>query len=662
MSSKCFFGFLGLSRLYFSLGVCVVVFVASQLLCVRVADAQVTPARTTLPDGVRPVIDKIGRSEVSSDHIPGLVILVEDHGVVDIGTYGVTDTASQTAMTEDRRFEIGSTTKQFTAVCILQLVEAGRVSLDDPLSKFVPSYKAAALVTVRQMLGQISGIPEYLDGPHILSEAGSHASFDALLGRVRSRPLDFPPGTSWEYSNTNYLLLGRIVEIVSGQSYESYVREHIFEPAGLRDSNFIGSGESSPSGRGYEYRNGQIRSAPKLDESWAWAAGGIVSTARDLLTWNAALSSGSLLSLADVRLMRTSGTLNNGEPTGYGFGFFVDSDLSRTRIWHGGNTWGFSSADITYPEDGQTVIVLTNSGDAPATTIASHIFAALHPLLSVESPDTKTTTKTASDESGAVDPIALYTSAVARMRALPAPPFVTYRSDWSSIGSRFDFYQDGDALLLSVGMGRDFKFQHSYEVAYRREDRTVSLQEAPEAPMIGRGARGFDPTWDGAYETMRYGNGQAPPPPTLAHSPLGAATAEPMVIGRVATISAAFYRVTDAGNGLCPDGTEGHTLSLAALSDAKSHPLTQVTLKNSNGLFCDMRFKLGQRSLAGTSGEYDLRFGTAAGYWLVTGGSIDDTARLFGFSAIHVVLRWNNSNISPADALPPTTFSPAKEK
>jgi hypothetical protein len=255
----------------------------------------------------------------------------------------------------------------------------------------------------------------------------------------------------------------------------------------------------------------------------------------------------------------------------------------------------------------------------------------------------------------------LYTSAVARMRALPAPPAVTYRSDWSSIGSRFDFYQDRDALLLSVGMGRDFKFDHSYEVAYRHADRMVSIQEAPNAPMIGHASRGFDPTWDGAYETMRYGSAEAPPPPP-ALAPLGVATAEPVVIGRVATISAAFYRVTDGTNRLCPDGTEGHTLSLAALSDAKSHPLTQVTVKKSNGLFCDMRFTLGRKSLAGTSGDYDLRFGAVAGYWLVTGGSIDDTARLLGFSAVHVVLRWNNSNISTADALPATAFAAPKQK
>ncbi len=140
--------------------------------------------------------------------------------------------ARKIPVTVGTRFEIGSVTKQFTAACIMQQVTPGKLSLEDPLWKFISDYPAGVAVTVRQMHSHTSGLPEYLD-PEVGHTAALHpAAFATIVGRIAKTPLNFPPGSQWSYSNTNYLLLGRILELTSHESFEQYVREHIFAPAG----------------------------------------------------------------------------------------------------------------------------------------------------------------------------------------------------------------------------------------------------------------------------------------------------------------------------------------------------------------------------------------------------------------------------------------------
>lgn len=332
-------------------------------------------------------------ASMQAQHIPGMAIVVVQHGaVVTNAAYGVKNLKAQTPVDVHTRFEIGSITKQFTAAAILQLREAGKLSLDDPLGTYVPQYAAAKAVTLRQLLWQVSGIPNYTDtkafkaliavknGTLTISKRGT---FEEILSMIQNEPLDFAPGTKWQYSNSNYVLLGRVVEIASGMPWEAYVRKHIFEPAGMTESSFM-SDEPGIGDMATGYATYQGKRYPTSSfYGWAGAAGAIVSTASDLAKWDAALFGGKLLDSDDLGTMTAAGPLPVGAESGarYGFGWMIDTHDGQSRIWHNGGTLGFSSTNQVYSALGQDVIVLTNRGDAEAQGVADAAFDRLHPRL-----------------------------------------------------------------------------------------------------------------------------------------------------------------------------------------------------------------------------------------------------------------------------------------
>ncbi len=320
---------------------------------------------------------------MSEPHVPGLVILVADHGEpVAVRAYGFADVEHRVPMTVDTRFEIGSLTKAFTAACILQLADAHKLSLDDTVGMYVPSFAAAKAVTIRQLLQQASGIPDVLSSDGSMIDAQQHIATSDLIARIAGAGLQFPPGTKWAYSNSNDVILGSIIESVTHETWEQYVREHIFVPAHLTHTGFIGEpAVAGTNARGYIVHDGKPEPAPQLDESWAYAAGAIVSTAGDLLAFDNALLSGSIVPEADVQLMRTRAFLANGTPTGYGLGWAIDGPSAHPRIWHNGETFGFTAANLTYPKEGETIIVLTNLAYIVPQNIGTHVYKALHPEL-----------------------------------------------------------------------------------------------------------------------------------------------------------------------------------------------------------------------------------------------------------------------------------------
>ena len=325
--------------------------------------------------------DAMAAKLLAGKHVPGLAVGVAVAGrvVLERG-YGFADATARVPVTADTRFEIGSITKQFTAACIMQLVEAGKMSLDDRLGTYVSDYFAGRGVTVRQLLEQQSGIPDFLDGPDAVAAAGTEpATYATLLARVSAKPLEFAPGTAWKYSNTNYILLGRIVELVAHEPYEAYVRTHVFEPAGMTQSGFIADEARLPDmAHGYAPTASGVSPAPPLRDDWATSAGAIVSTVGDVLKWNAALLGGKIVKPADVAAMRAGEKTLDGTETNYGFGWIVDSAAGHPRVWHNGGTFGFHAVNVTYPADGEAVVVLANS-TASVERSAFGLFAATHP-------------------------------------------------------------------------------------------------------------------------------------------------------------------------------------------------------------------------------------------------------------------------------------------
>ena len=329
---------------------------------------------------------------MSAAHIPGMQVLVIDKGrVTALRSYGVRDVASKAPVDAHTRFEIGSITKQFTAAAILQLKERGKLKLTDVLATYVPGYAAAKHVTIAQLLGQISGIPEYMAMPAFkalfVTRGGARTipqrgDVTRIVALVKGKPLNFAPGTRWEYSNTNYVLLGRIVEIASGMPWEAYVRANIFRPAGMDESGFMDDeGTMTDVASGYSTLKGSLRRAGAFN-GWGGAAGAIVSTAGDLAKWDAALIGGKLLSADDLATMLRPGTLpSTGPKSHYGYGWNVNTYDGQRRVWHNGGTLGFTASNQIYPGLSETIVVLANNRYSGEDDIANVVFNALHPAL-----------------------------------------------------------------------------------------------------------------------------------------------------------------------------------------------------------------------------------------------------------------------------------------
>lgn len=328
------------------------------------------------------VADRAAERAMTIKLAPGVVVLVASHGrVVFLRGYGVLDLKSRRLVTPKTHFEIGSVTKQFTATAIMLLLDAGKLSFDDTLSKYVPTYTVGASVTIQQLLWQTSGIPNYVENPDIMKLASTvQPSLQGVLSLIADKPLKFTPGTQWAYSNTNYFLLAHIIDVTSGETYQQYLRKNIFERAGMTDTGFVSDEPRFPDmARGYLTSDGAVVPSPRFFSGWAAGAGDIVSTAADVNRWDDALLAGRLVPMRYVGMMRTSGKLKSGKPTGYGMGWYIDKTKNGVvTIWHNGGTFGFSADNNTYPRNDVTIIVMDNNIAADAENVAAEIFEGIH--------------------------------------------------------------------------------------------------------------------------------------------------------------------------------------------------------------------------------------------------------------------------------------------
>jgi D-alanyl-D-alanine carboxypeptidase len=320
-------------------------------------------------------------------NIPGASIAVMDGDrTVLTRSYGFSNLERRVPATDATHYEIGSITKQFTAAAIVQLYEAGKVDLDAKVSTYVVSAPHASEITVRELLTQTSGLPDYLDGPDIDVADKKPATFDDLMGRIAGKPLDFVPGTHWAYSNTNYVILGKIIEAVSHERYEDYVRRHFLLPLGMSQTFTVGDEINIPEmAMGYDPSTGTLRPAiGTIGQSFGWSAGDLVSTAGDVAKWDAALRSGKVVSPKGYALMTQAQITSTGDATGYGFGLFVDSLDGQPRIGHTGGDPSFTAANEYFPKQTFTVIALTNLGEVDGhpeagETLANIVFESLYP-------------------------------------------------------------------------------------------------------------------------------------------------------------------------------------------------------------------------------------------------------------------------------------------
>lgn len=358
-------------------------FVKSFLLCltsIAWSTVMATPL-TTLSGADTNKVDSLVTETLHRKGAPGAVVAIVSGGVVLYRkAYGKADLATGRALDPDTAFEIGSLTKQMTAVAVLQLVAAHRIALTDRVDQFVPGYRAASTVTVAQLLQQVSGIPDFAASPAFAAGATSQPTdFAHVLEIVDRQPLDFASGKRWKYSNTNYLLLGHLVELVSKTSFDTYLSQHVLAPAAMRSVTTLGTKKRyANQAQGYMGNGPQVVTANSFENSWIGAAGNLVATVDDLIAWDRFLFGGA--GQPFLPMMTKPAILADGTTVGYGFGLFVDRQAGHRRIWHGGGTLGFSSSNMVYPDEALCIIALVNDGDVNATALTAALYDALHGL------------------------------------------------------------------------------------------------------------------------------------------------------------------------------------------------------------------------------------------------------------------------------------------
>jgi CubicO group peptidase (beta-lactamase class C family) len=332
--------------------------IAGVALAAHTASAQVD--RAHLPAA----IDSIAAAALNTGHAAGMSIgVVHGRDTVVLRGYGKADLELDVPTPDRAVYEIGSVTKQFTAAAILQLVEQHKLSLDDDVTKYFPTYPMHGYhLTVRRLMDHTSGIRGYTEIAEFERIWTRALPKDSLVALFSAKPFDFAPGEAMAYSNSAYFLLGLIVEKVSGQSYEQYLKHHLFDVAGMPDTRYCSMSTVVPRrAHGYDFRDDTLRLAQYIDMVWPYSAGALCSTAGDLIAWLQALHGGRMLSPASYHEIITPGTLNDGTTIRYAKGLALDSVDGHRRISHGGGIPGFLTQLSYFPDDSLIVAVLVNT-------------------------------------------------------------------------------------------------------------------------------------------------------------------------------------------------------------------------------------------------------------------------------------------------------------
>lgn len=339
-------------------------------------------------------VETIRRLDVAIDQvmstasIPGAIVGVWGPQGQYVRAAGVADKATGAPISADFYSRIGSVTKTFTVTAVLQLVDEGKVGLDDPIAKYVDGVPSGDQITLRQLADMRSGLCNYTatDSFREALFADPHRDFSPqeLLGYAFAREAVFPPGQGFDYSNTNTILLGLVVEKVSGQSLPNYIAGHILNPLGMSRTSFpTTTGFPQPHAVGYTRHtaDGTEATATDWNPSWAWSAGAMISTLDDLRVWARAAATGTLLSPAMQRQrLPTANETSMPIQFGYGLGLF---NLAGW-IGHSGSVPGYQAIAVYLPEEQLTLVILTNTdigyqGSDPSTTLATAITEVISP-------------------------------------------------------------------------------------------------------------------------------------------------------------------------------------------------------------------------------------------------------------------------------------------
>jgi len=354
-------------------------------LCAAVLFAAASELAAQLPSTTAVKIDEIAAKELTASGAPSASIAIVQGGkVVYEKAYGHARLDPAVDAKAEMRYCIGSVSKQLLAGAVLLLVQDGKLSLDDRVSRYLPNLTQSGDITIRQLLSHTSGYQDYYPQDYVAPFMQKPVTAESILDQWAKKPLDFEPGTRWQYSNTNYVVAGRIVEQVTGAPFFAFLAKRILQPLEMTSAIDLSEHMLGPmDAAGYtRFALGPPRLAQPEGRGWLYAAGELAMTAHDLALWDISLIEHQLLKPASLELMTTPARLRNGTPTDYALGVGVLDDEGHPKLVHGGAVSGFVSLNTVWPDQGTAVVVLVHEDGSSAPQSITGQIASL--LLTLE--------------------------------------------------------------------------------------------------------------------------------------------------------------------------------------------------------------------------------------------------------------------------------------
>ena len=309
-------------------------------------------------------IDAIFNQAYPADSPGATVLIAKDNQILYRKAFGMANLELNVPMKPENVLRLASITKQFTSTAVLILVEQGKLSLQDPLSKYIPDFPRGHEITLHHLLNHTSGIKSYTNLPEFRTKMRLDLTPEEIIGIFKNLPLEFDPNEQYEYSNSGYVLLGYLIEKVSGMPYSDFIQKAIFDPLGMKNSYYADAYQMVPNrANGYQWYEGSYENPEYLSPTMVYAAGSLMSTVDDMFLWNKAIQNNLLVSEKSKQMAFTNYKLTNGTPTNYGYGWAINEIADATTIEHTGGINGFTTSGIGVPSSNIYSIVLTNLDD-----------------------------------------------------------------------------------------------------------------------------------------------------------------------------------------------------------------------------------------------------------------------------------------------------------
>jgi CubicO group peptidase (beta-lactamase class C family) len=349
------------------------------LAAVPAAAQHAAPGADSLPAALSAKVRAAVVDVMQRTHVPSAEVgIVRDGRVAWTAAFGDARLSPPMPATPDMHYAVGSISKQFTTAAVLLLQQAGKLSIDDPVSRWYPELTRASEVTLRNLLSHTSGYQDYAPQDYTIPAWTTPSSADRIVHEWATKPLDFDPGTQYQYSNTNFNILGLIVEKASGQPFWTFLESRVLDPVGLSHTIDLDTQRDQLEPVGY-FRNalGPLRPAIPEAPGWYFADGELAMPVGDLLRWDISVMNESLLSHASYAAMESPTRLRNGLYSNYGLGLSVGAWNGRRMISHSGEVGGFVAWNAVLPDDHVAIAVLTNQEASPAAGMIGRAIATL---------------------------------------------------------------------------------------------------------------------------------------------------------------------------------------------------------------------------------------------------------------------------------------------